>query len=141
MKYDRLERTKSKIADKEKELNSLANIYAKSDSMPEFRLKAEAEGLSRSSFMKWFRLFYFVKNNGIYGAFPWLVVIPLGTLTLMGIGVCVEFISHYSNTEGWQFLCALIFTVGILISFLLSFDTFRWISRALGKVESAVWKI
>ena len=139
MKYDRLEKAKNKAEDDLLELNSLAADYARSDSMEEFRLKACADGNEKSKFMKWFRLFYFVKNHRIYDAFPWLVVVPLGILAVIGIGVCVEFMSHYSKSGGWQGLCALVFVVSVSVACLLLLVAFRRISSSLEKVKDAVW--
>ena len=140
MKYDRIEKAKEAKASRDAELGELARLYAKSDSMQEFRLKANVVGGGKSRFMKWFRLFYFVKNRGIYGAFPWLVVVPPGVLAMTVIGFCVESMAHCSKSGDWQLLCALVFIMGGLACGSLSFMAFRRIAGSLELVKDAVWR-
>ena len=140
MKYDRIEKAKEAKASRDVELGELARLYAKSDSIQEFRLKANVVGGGKSRFMKWFRLFYFVKNRGIYGAFPWLVVVPPGVLAMTVIGFCVESMAHCSKSGGWQLLCALVFIMGGLACSSLLFMAFRRIAGSLELVKDAVWR-
>lgn len=139
MKYEKVEKAKAAKAAEAGELDQMALAYAKSDSMAEFRLKASAEGLSKSKFMKWFRLFYFLKNHSVYGLFPWLVFVLSALLAMTATGVGVEYMSDFSKDGGWQCLCASTFLSLSLVWTGCAFLLFRHINNMLDRVKDAVW--
>lgn len=140
MKYGKMEKAKAAKAAADAELERLARMYVESDSMAEFRLKASAAGDSSSKFMKWFRLFYFVKDHSVYGAFPWLAVVPPAVLAVAATGFGVELMSHVLKGDGWQFLCAMTFLLGAGAWSGLAVFAFRFLSKTLERVKDAVWK-
>lgn len=140
MTYGRLKAKYEKAAADRDELDSLARAYVKSSSMSEFRLKAHAAGIGKSKFMKWFRLFYFVKNYGVYRAFPPLVVMPAGILYLLALAVYADAVSVRSDSLGWQAMCALVFLTAVVGGCLLSFLALQHMSSMLDKVKNAVEK-
>ncbi len=62
MVYDKLQKAKDIKDMKAKELESTAVLYCSCMSMPEFKLKAEAEGKD-VKLVKWFTLYYIIVNN------------------------------------------------------------------------------
>lgn len=140
MKYEKIEKAKAAAAALAGELDAMALAYARSDSMAEFRLKASAEGLSKSKFMKWFRLFYFLKNHSVYGLFPWLVAVPPALLAMTATGVGVEYMSNLSKDSGWQCLCASTFLSLFLVWIGCAFLLFRHVNNMLERVKDAVWR-
>ena len=137
MKYEKIDRKNSKINAEKEELDELADLYVKAESMPEFMVKASISSFGKSKFMKWFRLFYFLRNNSIYDLFLWCPFI--WGMILTGAVTWLALCMIPTETVG---LC---WKTGITLSIAAvgiggTLFSVRHTASMLEKVKSAVWK-
>ena len=140
MKYERIEKIRAKKIADEKLLDELVETYLISDSMAEFKLKANIEGKGKSKYMKWFSLFYFAKNHSIYEAIPWLVTIPPAVFFVIAAGTGINVLSEISKGGGWQFMCAMLFIASLLSAVAFGVFLYHLIARNLELINEKVWR-
>lgn len=137
MKYDKVEKQKSKERAEEEEIERLTDLYVHAETMPEFRVKAMTAGLSESKFMKWFRLFYVLRNNSMYSCFMWCLLVPGLILSTGMVWLAIGLIPTDAIGCGWKLLMVLLVAVAGVVGTVI---TVRHAGYMLETVKSSVWK-
>ena len=138
MRYSRIEKAEAAKNKWNEEENEIAKIYARSDSMEEFKVNVDLAGLSNSKLMKWFKLFYFVKNYNANWMLPG-IPISLGVLMLVVSFIGVSLMSLISAAHSWQCACAVIFLVLVASSTIATVVFGMSMYQKLDDIKSAVW--
>lgn len=137
MRYNKIEKATARDNMETDELSKLATLYVRSDSISEFELKALTAGLNKFGFIKWFRLYYFLKDNSIYETFGWYVLVPGLALTSLFTWLSIDLLPIDILGMGWKALAILLVAgAGIAATVL----TTRYMGEKLGAVKSMIWK-
>lgn len=138
MRYYRIEKAEAAENKWNEEKNEIAKIYARSDSMEEFKVNVDLAGLSNSKLIKWFKLFYFVKNYNANCMLP-SIPISLGALMIVVSFIGVSLMSLISTAQSWQCACAVVFLILIASSVIATVAFGMSMYRKLDDIKSAVW--
>ena len=129
MVYDKLQKAMDVKNMKAKELESTAVLYCSCRSMPEFKLKAEAEGKD-AKLVRWFTMYYIIVNNS------WSVDRLDLSVRCIITGLAIICIGLAVFCRPVLSLAALV----CLISLISLFFTWKLCFKRLHQVHNAVWK-
>ena len=139
VKYDKIEKQKSKKRIEEDEVERLTDLYICAESMPEFELKCATAGLGRSGLIKWFKLFYLLKNNSVAldSFILWYIFIPGMFLSAVAIWLAIALIPMDAVGCCLKSVMVLFVAVTGITGAVMAA---RRIGHMLATVKDAVWK-
>ena len=141
MKYTRIEKKKALAEKLKAERLALAQMYSDSNSLEDFKIRVDLSDFKDSRCLKWFILYYHLKNWSLVEIMPIIISILTGILWIVQLVIVLSIAHCFCNDLA--FFGTTIGVISVVLYFILSIMFHVLIGHKIfaliDNVSDAVW--